>query len=48
MIECPVCGSLKIRTNGQFHKCMNCQYTWKKGCPSCGRNINDNTVKRHR
>ena len=48
MIECPVCGSLKIRTSGQFHKCMNCQYTWKKGCPSCGRNINDNTIKRHR
>ena len=47
MVECPVCGSLKIRVNGQFYKCSNCQYVWKKGCPTCGRTCHDNTNKRH-
>jgi rubrerythrin len=47
MVECPVCGSLKIQTSGQFYKCTNCKYVWKRGCPTCGRKVNDNTVKRH-
>ena len=47
MVECPVCGSLKIQTSGQFDKCTNCKYVWKRGCPTCGRKVNDNTVKRH-
>lgn len=48
MVECPVCGSLKVKVTGQFYKCINCNYTWKKGCPTCGRNLNDNTIKRCR
>lgn len=46
MVECPMCGSLKVKVTGQFYKCTNCKYTWKKGCPTCGRGVNDNTIKR--
>ena len=47
MVECPVCGSLKIKASGQFYKCTNCRYVWRKSCPTCGGKRNDNTIKRH-